>query len=268
MTNPTGSEPTDSFEYPRNPIDIGDPQAWIDLYTEQARLDQELVSAMAVGQTAMQSMEEMSLGLTLETSFAEETSDPSGVMALADNATDVFGQAMQAQQAAFDAHAKVGAIYGESGFREWELGTELEHVTPAEYVTRAIGQPHDAITKRYRQVRAEIEIFRQLTGETRPDVTLGIGLPEQWAQSRLAGFVFNIHRIQMAQIMLSPEPKVTASDFDKSAVIDRVGLPPSLDGLDTETILKSVEDGSWLKEAVTVCAEIEPLELGLSIDRR
>ncbi len=262
------SDPVGGFEFRElTPIDIGDPEQWGGLYREQFRLDSELVAAMGVTERLMSALQELAVGVSVETSFIEEGQEHTVPEDLVREVSDVSDQFTCAQQASFEAYERVGSIYGKVGFQEWELGMELDDITPAGYITRAIGEKHPAVAKRYCQVRAEIEIFRQLAGVTDPTVTLGPAVAEAWLQSRLEGFVLNIQRLQMAQIMLSDNPMETARAFGKEAIIKRLGLPPQIPHEEVAVQLDNSEKESWMAMTKEACAEVEPLAGGLTIDQ-
>jgi hypothetical protein len=71
----------------------------------------------------------------------------------------------------------------------------------------------------------------------------------------------------MIQIAVSEDPATMAALFGKSEVIERLGIPPKLSVEELETVEDKPKPDSWLQAALSVCREIEPLELGLTIDK-
>lgn len=264
---PINHEIDRSPELQNSTINIGDPQTWIDLYKTQTILDDSLNSNSHNANTALKTMLDLTTQLHLETSFTIDATNATGLMDLYREVESAGEQLNIAQQKAVEAYQKVTQIYGEVGFKEWELGCELEAIEPAEYITRAIGTPLKPINKRYLQVRAEIEIFRQLTGENRKHITLGYNNSEPWIVNKFQNTVLNIQKLQLAQIVLSENPLDTAISFGKETIINKLGLPPILELNNSDEIFEKLDNYSWYKEAEQVCKEIEPLENGLSIDQ-
>lgn len=247
-------------------IDIGNPDVWVSLYAEMAFRDETLLGTMNQATTALENIQSLTVNLTDATS--ETKPEPVEDML---SRTHEIGEAVTllqlARERSFEAYEKVSSIYGEIGFKEWELGCELEDVAPALYVTRAIGDSHPFIVKRYRQVRAQIEIFRQLTARTDEDVTLGTEtLDSRWAVAARMNATRNIQQIQIAQIALSAYPMDHARHFGKGIILSRIGLPTEVEPSEVGQILEAKLDNTWFASAVELTRRIEPVENGLLID--
>lgn len=257
-------------------IKIGNHKAWIDAYRQRADLNAELLAVLDDSSQYVEIMGSVSLGLQVETMFVEgadpSTLDPKALLERGNEAADVMSQAVAHMDRAAKVAGRVTAAESQVMFEEWGLGKELEEVAPADYVTRAIGEPSAVLSKRYPQVRAEIEIFRQLTGFAEFDQTLGTQtLKEPWAISAREYLVLNIQRIQLAQIMTSKDPTATAARFGKELVISYVGLPPKQTKSSGEELQIILQDNpelqAWFNEARKACAVIEPIAEGLSLDK-
>lgn len=252
-----------SHEFRSGPADITDQSGWLALYGEQTRIHHRIGElTQALGEIVPQAQEFVTLS-----EYAQEMDDGIGQQYLAQNAGDLLRSSRVLFEET-DEIAKQGkALSNQVKFHEWEVGESLSDVEPPEYTLRAIGPHHPTISKRWTQVRGGIEVFRTLTDETSPDRTLGAGIDSQWARDRIEDNTWNIQYLQIGQIMLSEDPEKTAQAFGKSELIERLGVPPQLP---PEQITAIIDDPSlvpWTESAAEICREIEPPEIGLSIDR-
>lgn len=159
-------------------------------------------------------------------------------------------------------HNRYSAVHGQLREKERSIGQQYGGIVP-EYIARAIGNayplpPEDVWT----DVRGAIEVFRFVTNERRPEVTLGHRPKRQWARDALGHIVLDIQRVQTLQIALSPAPTVTAAAFDRLDTLAVVGDPPA----PTDVNL-TFADGTWTREALNYMKTVEPPENGLLADQ-
>ncbi len=166
---------------------------------------------------------------------------------------DVDHQAANVKKA-FKRNTRVFGLINE---REQNLGNQMRNVPPATYVTQAIGQNHPVIDRRWTQVRAKIELFRHFTGQTDPEVTLGQSCDEEWAAYARNEFIFNIGRIQVAQVMLGPDCEQSAASFGIGQLLDICGMPPRLKEEEIGRQLEQTIDDTWMSNAQGVVDTIQ-----------
>lgn len=151
--------------------------------------------------------------------------------------------------------------------KEFKLGQALNLKEPLPYhVERAIGELHPAIHRRWTQVRGGITAFRLVMGETRENVTLGVGNNEPWSKTVLDNKITEIDRIQVAQILLNrDDPADTAEFFGKTYLLAELGRLPFL----TDDAITHVVERprGWYEAALKACKTEANKGIGHPIDR-